>query len=108
MKLGYHERQNRKAQHIEDATDIGLNCAHLEGYRTEAAANRALDRIKNFDGFRGSKKFPNYAYLCPSMSCLRYHLSAQPAWMKGQMESGLEPEVWYDRVFGAEMGWTNL
>lgn len=110
MQRSYHERQTRKARHIEDATDIGLNCAHLEGYRTEAAANRALDRIKNFDGFRGSKQFPNYAYQC-SAPCYHYHLSAQPVWQKGMLESGLSEGQWYERQFGGagrESGWVNL
>ncbi len=107
MKRSYYERQSRKAQHIEEAEGSGLTCAHLEGYRTEAAANRALDRIKNFEGFSTSKQFPTYAYQC-AWPCGQFHLSAQPQWLKGQIESGLTPEEWYERSFGGEMGWCDL
>ncbi len=108
MKRSYYDRELRKMEQHEDAKDSGLSCAHLESYRTEAAANRALERIRTFDGFASSKMFPKYAYQCGHVACLRWHLSAQDPWKKGMIESGLSEEEWYSKVFGAEMGWCDL
>ncbi len=104
MKRDRYDRETRKLRQEQEAKDCGLHCAHLESYRTEVAALRAIERIKAH--FIGSAQYPTYAYQC-AWPCGQFHLSAQPTWLKGQMESGLSTEEWYEKQF-PEMGWCDL
>lgn len=86
--------RSRDRYHEECSEDSA--CADKVGYRSEAAAQRALAQVRAHKDEWASGKFPIRAYHCSSASgpcCWRWHLTSQPRGMDQPVVATPSPAI---------------
>lgn len=74
MRRSKNQVKDKRDFHAEESEAGESGCNNVP-YRSE---RQALDQIERCSRIVGSRQYPNRAYLCPHVACLRWHVTAKP------------------------------